>query len=75
MRVKCFIQTIQEVEISDEFKKLAVPYQWESGAKEEDFDNCIKAVKEATGLPWYNGESDTFIFAVHSVENGEVMLE
>jgi hypothetical protein len=90
MKVKLYVCRHEEieVEIDDKFRKLAVPYPWEDTTiTGEDCEECIKAVEEASGLPFgeeyvddSNGTKhyhyhENFIETVSSVENGELMLE
>lgn len=85
MKVKCFVMKPMEVEveIDDKFRKLAVPRPWENPEIEDsDYEECIKAVEEATNFIFGEGEfyeqdarSEGFILAVHSAENDEVMME
>ena len=66
-----------EVEIDDKFQKLAVDRPWEHlDLKVSDYDECIKAVEEASGLPFGDdSEAKAFIEAAWSSESGELMLE
>lgn len=79
MKVKCYVCRYEaiEAEISDEFAKLAVPRPWENGfITDADYDNCIKAVEQATGLPFGDVDCpEAYIVGVHSIENGEVLME
>lgn len=87
MKVKLYVcrQEEIEVEIDDKFRKLATPHPWEDiSLVEKDYEECIKAVEEASGLPFGDSYVDDtlhrhyhkdFIATVSSVENDEVMLE
>lgn len=77
MKVKCYVNVIEEriVEIDDKFAKIAVARPWEHPElSKEDYEDCVRAVEEATGLKF-----DEYVFphidAVECVENGEMMLE
>ena len=76
MKVNCQIcryYTVQ-VEIPDEFRKLAKPLLEPNENTKEEFERCIKAVENATGLP-FSDDYDEFVVEVESAENGETMLE
>ena len=86
MKVKLFVMRMveEEVEIDDKFRKLAVSRPWEDKTIPENlWEECIKAVEQASGLPigdeieTEDGHDypDSYIVAVHSAENGEIMLE
>ena len=79
MLVKCCVRKYEtiEVEIPDEYRKLAVPYPWtDPNITNEDIDRCIDAVEKATGIPVDDDcEKAIVIEAVWSAENGETMLE
>jgi hypothetical protein len=66
-----------EVEISDEFRKLAQPHPWADDTLEyEMYDRCVKAVEQATGMKVDIDEDLTaMIECVWSAENDELMLE
>lgn len=77
MKVKCYVNVIEEriVEIDDKFAKLDVARPWEHPElTDEDYEECIRAVEEATGVKF-----DEYAFprieAVDSVESGETILE
>ena len=77
MKVKCYVEVIEEriVDIDDKFAKLAVARPWEHPElTDEDYEECARAVEEATGLKFDEHEFP-HIDAVESVENGETMLE
>ena len=83
MKVKVFVSRLEEVEveIDDKFRQLAVPHPWENALITEGLMNeAVSAVEQACNLPFgeeaEGGEvNESFICAVHSAENGEVMLE
>lgn len=79
MKVKCCVRKYEtiEVEIPDEFRKLAVPCPWEDeNVSNEDYDRCIDAVEKATGIPVDDDvDKPIVIECVWSAENGETMLE
>lgn len=70
-----------EIEIDDKFRKLAVSNPWEHPEiKEEDYDDCVKAVEKIIGLPFGQESADytirdEYISTVWSAENDETMLE
>lgn len=77
MKVKCYVSIIEEriVDIDDKFAKLAVAHPWEHPElTNEDYEECVRAVEEATGLK-LDEYQYPHIDAVESVENGETMLE
>jgi hypothetical protein len=77
MKVKCYVSVIEEriVEIDDKFAKLDIARPWEHPElTNEDYEECIRAVEEATGLKMDEYE-DPHIEAVESVESGEMILE
>ena len=79
MKVKCCVRKYEtiEVEIPDEFRKLAVPRPWNDPTfSNEDYNRCIDAVEKATGITVDDDSSkDIVIVAVWSAENDETMLE
>lgn len=86
MKVKLFVMRLveEEVEIDDKFRKLAVSRPWEDKTIPENmYEECTKAVEQVSGMPLgdtietENGPDypDSYIIAVHSAENGEIMLE
>lgn len=90
MKVKLYVCLHEEieVEIDDKFRKLATPHPWEDiTIADKDYEECIKAVEEASGLPLgedymevkdgvkYHLYHENFIEAVSSAENGEIILE
>ena len=71
-----------EVEIDDKFRKMAVDRPWEHPEIiSEDYNECVTAVEEASGLPFGDdveaGEEypQAIIIVATSAENGETMLE
>lgn len=77
MKVKCYIEIIEEriVEIDDKFAKLDVARPWEHPElTNEDYEECVRAVEEATGLKMDEYEYP-HIESVESVESGETILE
>jgi hypothetical protein len=77
MKVKCYINVIEEriVDIDDKFAKLDVDCPWEHPElTNEDYEECIRAVEEATGVKMDEYEYP-HIEAVECVESGEMILE
>jgi hypothetical protein len=77
MKVKCYVSVIEEriVDIDDKFRKLDVAHPWEHPElTDEDYEECIRAVEEATGA-----KMDEYCYphieSVESVESGEMILE
>lgn len=77
MKVKCYVVVTEEriVDIDDKFAKLAVARPWEHPElTDEDYEECIRAVENATGLKF-----DEYAFprieVVESIANGERILE
>ncbi len=79
MKVKCCVRKFEiiEVEIPDEYRKLASSYPWEDDTiSNEDYDRCADAIEKATGIPVDDDiEKDVVIMTVWSAESGETMLE
>lgn len=79
MKVKCRVRKYEiiEVEIADEYRKLAVPYPWlDPNVSPEDYDHCANAIEKLTGIPVDDDcDKDIVIECVWSAENGETMLE
>lgn len=83
MKVKVFVSRLEEVEveIDDKFRQLAVPHPWEiANITDELIHEAVSAVEQACNLPFgdeaEDGEvNESFICAVHSAENDEIMLE
>lgn len=85
MKVKLYVCRHEEVEveIDDKFRKLAVARPWEDASlTDEDYDECAKAVEQASGLPFgernENPEivfNEDYIEAVWSAEDDIVILE
>lgn len=65
-----------EIEIDDKFKKLSDPDLWlGNGLEEEDFDECIDAIKKATGLSFHNEYDEATIITATDPENDMTMIE
>lgn len=79
MLVKCRVRKYEtiEVEISDEYRKLATPYPWNDPTiSNDDYDKCATAIERLTGIPVDDDcDKDIVIECVWSAENGETMLE
>ena len=79
MKVKCCVRKYEiiEIEISDEYRKLATPYPWnDPNISNEDYDKCADAIEKLTGIAVDNDpDKDVVIECVWSAENGETMLE
>ena len=84
MKVKCTVVKYEEVEveIDDKFRKLAVSHPWKyDDITSDDYNECIKAVEQATGLNFSDTDDDNdlvdppYIVEVSSAENDKAMLE
>ena len=79
MKVKCCVRKYEiiEVEIPDEFRKLATPLPWNDPTiSDEDYDRCADAVEKVTGITVDDDSGkDIVIVSVWSAENDETMLE
>lgn len=79
MKVKCRVRKYEtvEVEISDEYRKLAVPCPWnDPNISNEDYDKCADVIEKLTGIVVDDDpDKDVVIEYVWSAENGETILE
>lgn len=82
MKVLVSVMKEVECEIDDKFRALAVPVEETINIPSSLYEECVKAVEEATGIPFPLAElskeamsTTSMIFSVSSLENEEVMLE